>query len=123
MAKVKPCRVCGHSKTAHTATNGVRHRCKYRYAARDGHNLHVGPDTDERGHYVTITDGPDLDAPIPDPSLTVTRGLAEKAPKLYDDLFARFIELTDSTPGNWARMSAGSWQNQITGTIFTVSLG
>lgn len=50
-------------------------------------------------------------------------GLAEKAPRLYDDLFAKFIELTDSTPGNWARMSVGSWQNQITGTIFTVSLG
>ena len=27
---------------------------------------------------VTITDGPDPDAPIPDPSLTVTRRLAEK---------------------------------------------
>ena len=50
-------------------------------------------------------------------------GLAEKAPKLYDQLFERFLEITDSTPGNWARLSVGSWQNQITGTIFTVGLG
>lgn len=70
----------------------------------------------------TITDGPDPDAPVPDPSIRIL-GLAEKAPKLYDELFAKFIELTDSTPGNWARTSVGSWQNQITGTIFTVSLG
>lgn len=57
MARTKPCRICGHSKTAHTLTNGVRHRCKYRYAARDGRNLHVGPDTDERGHWKPDANG------------------------------------------------------------------
>lgn len=57
MAKVKPCRRCGHSKTAHTLTNGVRHQCKYRYHARDGANLHAGIDTDENGHWKTDANG------------------------------------------------------------------
>lgn len=59
MAKAKPCRRCGHGKGQHTKqSDGRPKRCKYRYAARDGHNLDTGIDgVDEHGHWKNDENG------------------------------------------------------------------